>query len=72
MLLKLSAQNEQLLQPASQGRIEHEVIDDELALAGEKIAQAFLAVRTGEHIVLLEPAPRATHGAPGSRRRARE
>jgi hypothetical protein len=34
-----------------------EVIDDELALAGEKIAQAFLAVRTGAHIVLLNPLP---------------
>ena len=37
---------------------EHEVIDDELALAAEQIGQGFLAVRTVEHVSLFDLFPR--------------
>ncbi|MGA9006212.1 MAG: hypothetical protein WB495_04800, partial [Xanthobacteraceae bacterium] len=36
---------------------EHEVIDDELALAAEQIGQGFLAVRPFEHVFLFDLFP---------------
>ena len=44
MPLKLSAQNEQLLQPCLPVGAEHEVIDDQLRAAGEQIGQRLAAV----------------------------
>src|SRR5437660_11749282 len=51
-------------------RRQHEMLDDELAAAGEQISQRLLAVWTLEHIVLVDPYPRqlarlATHGVLG-------
>src|ERR1051326_9452365 len=38
-------------------RTEHKVIDDQLALAAEQVGQGFLAVRTIEYIMLVDPLP---------------
>jgi hypothetical protein len=39
-------------------RAEHEVIDDQLALAAEQIGERLLAVRGVEHVVLVDLLPR--------------
>ena len=39
-------------------RIEHEVIDDQLARAAEELRQSFLAVRSFERVLLLDALPR--------------
>ena len=37
---------------------EHEMVDDQLAAAGEQIGERLRAVRAFEHVVLLDPFPR--------------
>jgi len=39
-------------------RTEHEVIDDQLALAAEQIAERLFAVRGAEHIIFFDFLPR--------------
>ena len=56
--LKLSAQNEQLLQPASPGRPEHKMIYDQLVASLKQIVQRRRSVRSFKDVVLVEPDPR--------------
>ena len=66
MPLKLSAQNEQRGTPrqpsrrstASRGRVEHGVVDDELAAAVEEFGQRLAAVRSLEDVLLVHRFPR--------------
>ncbi len=55
--LELSAQNEQPLAAGLPIGPEHEVVDDELAAAGEEVAQRLPAVRPVERVVLGDMLP---------------
>src|ERR1700737_4540007 len=56
--LKLSAQNEQLLHPASQAGSNMNMVDDQLRFSGKKLRQSLLTVRPIENILLAHALPR--------------
>ena len=58
MPLKLSAQNEQCAASCVPIRIEHEMVDDQLAAPVEQLRQSLLAAGSVENIILVDALPR--------------